>query len=175
MLGTGAGKKVLEAAGFVESRLEQGFHDLHGPMDLKISRTRTSMSFLIAFRKASKAHRGALKHLVHTLHVKQQTGTVVCCGRTTSKVDSYMKVTQAEVDAGSRACGLTPVSRASAEPEKSWKHLSTHTDFFHSLYCFAVPTLESLQSDSVPSARRFGPSRPATSARCVSARTRKVS
>ena len=52
--------------------------------------------FLVAFRKASKAHRDALKHLVHTHHLTQQIGTVVYCGRTVSKDGSHMKVNQAK-------------------------------------------------------------------------------
>ena len=41
--------------------------------------------FLIAFWKVSKTCKDALKHLVQTLHLKQQSDTVVCCGRTISK------------------------------------------------------------------------------------------
>ena len=89
-------KKVLEAAGFVESRLEQSLHHLHGFDGLEaIAHTHVDY-FLIAFKKASKEDTDALKHLVHTLHLKQQTSTVVYCGRTISKDGHHIKVPQAK-------------------------------------------------------------------------------
>ena len=44
--------------------------------------------FLIPFMKTSKALKNALKHLVHTLNLKQQSDAVVYCGRTFSKSSS---------------------------------------------------------------------------------------
>ena len=46
--------------------------------------------FLIGFKKASKTYKDALKHFVRTLHVKQQSGTVVHGGRIISKDASHM-------------------------------------------------------------------------------------
>ena len=44
-------KKVLEAAGFVESRLEQGLYHLHGPDGLEAMAHTHLDDFLIAFKK----------------------------------------------------------------------------------------------------------------------------
>ena len=69
-------KKVLEAVGFVASRLEQSFYYLPGPDELEaIAHTHVD-DFLIAFRKAFKTYKDALKHLVPTFHMKHQSGTV---------------------------------------------------------------------------------------------------
>ena len=82
-------KSVLEAAGFVEFKAGTTvFTACQDLMDLRLSRTHTSM---IAFRKSSKTYKDALKHLVHTLHVKQQSGTVVHCGWTISKDASHIR------------------------------------------------------------------------------------
>ena len=87
---------MLEAAGFVESRLEQGLYFLHGPDGLEAVAHAHVDDFLIAFKNASKAYKDALKHLAHELHLKQQTGTVVCCGRTISRDGNHIRVTQAK-------------------------------------------------------------------------------
>ena len=50
--------------------------------------------FLSAFKKASKKHKDALQHLVHKLHLKQQSGLVVYCGRTICRDGNHIKVTQ---------------------------------------------------------------------------------
>ena len=89
-------KKVLEAAGSAESRLEQGLYNLHGPSGLEAVAHTHVDDFLIAFKKASKRHKDALQHLVHELHLKQQSGTVVYCGRTISRDGNHIKVTQAK-------------------------------------------------------------------------------
>ena len=44
-------EKVLEAAGFVESRVEQGLHNRHGPDGLDAVAYTHVDDFLIAFRK----------------------------------------------------------------------------------------------------------------------------
>ena len=93
-------KKVLEPAGFVESKLQQGLYDLPRPSGPEAVGHTHVDDFLIAFRKASKAHRDVLEHLVHMLHLKQQTGAVVYCGRTTSKDGSHIKVNQAKTTVG---------------------------------------------------------------------------
>ena len=85
-------KKVLEAAGFVESRLEQGPCYLHGPDKLEAVAHTHVDDFLIAFKMASTSYNDALKHPVHELHLKQQIGTVVYCGRTISRDDNHIKV-----------------------------------------------------------------------------------
>ena len=54
-------KQVLKAAGFVESRVEQGLYYLHGPDGLDAVACTHVDDFLIAFRRASKAYRDALK------------------------------------------------------------------------------------------------------------------
>ena len=93
-------EKVLEAAGFVESRVEQGLHNQLGPDGLDAVAYTHVDDFLIAFRKASKAHRDALKHLVHKRHLKHQTGTFVYCGRTISRHGNHIKLTQAKSTLG---------------------------------------------------------------------------
>ena len=50
--------------------------------------------FLSAFKKASKKYKDALQHLVHELHLKQQSGLVVYSGRTICRDGSHIKVTQ---------------------------------------------------------------------------------
>ena len=50
--------------------------------------------FLSAFKKASKEYKDALQHLVHELHLKQQSGLVVYCGRTICRDGNHIKVTQ---------------------------------------------------------------------------------
>ena len=87
-------KKVLEAAGFVESRLEQGLYYLHGPSGLEALVHTHVDDFLSAFKKASKKYKDALQHLVHELHLKQQSGLVVYCGRTICRDGNHIKVTQ---------------------------------------------------------------------------------
>ena len=81
------GKKVLETGWDKAFIMCNG---LDGPE--AVAHTHVD-DFLITVRKASKAYRDALKHVVHTLHLKQQTGTVVYCDRTISKDDSH-SVTQ---------------------------------------------------------------------------------
>ena len=67
------------------------FYYLPGPDGLEGYGAHTHVDdFLIAFRKASKTYKDALKHLVRTLHVKQQSGTVVHGGRIISKDASHM-------------------------------------------------------------------------------------
>ena len=50
--------------------------------------------FLSAFKKASKKYKDTLQHLVRELHLKQQSGLVVYCGRTICKDGTHKKVTQ---------------------------------------------------------------------------------
>ena len=50
--------------------------------------------FLSAFKKASKKYKDALQHLVHELHLKQQSDLVVYCGRTICRDGNHIKVTQ---------------------------------------------------------------------------------
>ena len=50
-------------------------------LDLRLVHTHVD-DFLSALKKASKKHKDALQHLVHELHLKQQSGLVVYCGRT---------------------------------------------------------------------------------------------
>ena len=63
-------------------------------LDLRLSCTRISTTFLSAFKKASKKYKYALQHLVRELHLKQQSGLVVYCGRTISRDGNHIKVTQ---------------------------------------------------------------------------------
>ena len=63
-------KKVLEAGGFVESRLEQGLYYLHGPSGLEAVLHTHVDDFLSAFKKVSKKYKDALQYLVHELHLK---------------------------------------------------------------------------------------------------------
>ena len=87
---------MLEAAGFVESRLEQGLYYLLGLSGLEaVAHTHVDDS-LVAFKKASKTYKDALQHLVHEIHLKQQSGTVVYCGRTISRDGNHIKLTQAK-------------------------------------------------------------------------------
>ena len=65
---------MLEAAGFVESKLVQGLYYLHGPSGLEALVHTHVDDFLSAFKKASKKYKDALQHLVHKLHLKQQSG-----------------------------------------------------------------------------------------------------
>ena len=76
---------MLEAAGFVESRLEQGLRYLHGPSGIEAVVHTHVDDFLVAFKKSSTKYKDALQHLVRELHLKQQSGTVVYCGRTISQ------------------------------------------------------------------------------------------
>ena len=87
-------KKVLEAAGFAESRLEQGLYYLHGPSGLEALGHTHVDDFLSAFKKTSKKYKDVLQHLVHKLHLKQQPGLVVYCGRTNWRDGNHIKVTQ---------------------------------------------------------------------------------
>ena len=82
---------MLEAAGFVESRLEKASTTCMDLLDLTLSD-----DFLVTFKKASKTYKDALQHLMHDLHMKQQSGTVVYCGRTISRDGNHIKVTQAK-------------------------------------------------------------------------------
>ena len=86
-------KKVLEAACFVESRLEQGLYYLQGPSGLEALVHTHVDDFRSAFKKASKKYKDALQHLVHEFHLKQQSGLVVYCGRTTCRDGNHIKVT----------------------------------------------------------------------------------
>ena len=92
--GTSTARSVLEAAGFVESKLEQGLYYLHGPSGLEALVHTHVDDFLSAFKKASKKYKDALQHLVHKLHLKQQSGLVVYCGRTICRDGNHIKVTQ---------------------------------------------------------------------------------
>ena len=85
---------MLEAAGFVESKLEQGLYFLHGPSGLEALVHTHVDDFLSAFKKASKKCKGALQHLVRKLRLKQQSGLVVYCGRTICREGNHIKVTQ---------------------------------------------------------------------------------
>ena len=67
-------KQMLEAAGFVESKLEQGLYYLHGPSGLEALVHTHVDDFLSAFKKASKKYKDALQQLVRELHLKQQSG-----------------------------------------------------------------------------------------------------
>ena len=57
-------KKVLEAAGFVESNLEQDLYYLHGPSQLQAVVHTHVDNFLSAVRKVSKKYNDALQKLV---------------------------------------------------------------------------------------------------------------
>ena len=61
-------------------------------LDLRLSCTRMSTTFRSAFKKASKKYKYAVQHL--ELHLKQQSGLVVYCGRTISRDGNHIKVTQ---------------------------------------------------------------------------------
>ena len=63
-------------------------------LDLRLSCTHMSMTFLSAFKQASKKYKDALQNLVHKLHLKQQSGLVVYCGRTICRDGNHIKVTQ---------------------------------------------------------------------------------
>ena len=63
-------------------------------------------------------YREALKHLVHTLHLKQRTGTVVHCGRTISK-DGNIKVTR-KVDRMSIDLAGRTLESATHERRNHW-------------------------------------------------------
>ena len=89
-----ASKCLLEAAGFVESKLDQGLYYLHGPSGLEALVHTHVIDFLSAFKKASKKYKDALQHLVHKLHLKQQSGLVMYCGRTIRRDGNHIKVTQ---------------------------------------------------------------------------------
>ena len=91
-------KKVLEAAGFVMARVEHGLYCLHGPSGLEAVVHTHVDDFLVAFKKASKKYKDALQHLVHELHLKQQSGTVVYCGRTISRDGNHINVTADQVN-----------------------------------------------------------------------------
>ena len=86
-------KKVLEAAGFVESSLEQDLYYLHGPSGLEAVVHTHVDDFLSAFRKVSKKYNDAFQKLVHELHLIQQPGLVVYCGRTICRDGNHNKVT----------------------------------------------------------------------------------
>ena len=115
-------KSVLEAAGFVESKLDQGLYYVHGPDGPEAFAHTHVDDFLIAFWKASKAYRDVLENLVHTLHLKQQTRMVVCCGRTISK-DGRRSDT-GKVDAWPRVCehrsGRTNTGKRTHERGNHW-------------------------------------------------------
>ena len=87
-------KKVLVAAGFAESRLEQGLYYLHGPSGLEALVHTHVDEFPSAIKKTSKKYRDDLQHLVHELHLKQPSGLVVHCGRTICRDGNHIKVTQ---------------------------------------------------------------------------------
>ena len=92
--GTRHSKEVLETAGFVESRLEQGLYYLHGPTGLEALVNTHVDDFVSACKKASKKYNDALQHLEHELHLKQQSGLLVYCGRTICRDGYHIKVTQ---------------------------------------------------------------------------------
>ena len=85
---------MLEAAGFVESRLEQGFYYMHGPSGLEALAHTHVDDFLSGVKKTSKKYMDVLQHLVRELHLKQQSGSVVYCGRTICRDGNHIKVTQ---------------------------------------------------------------------------------
>ena len=92
--GTKHSKKVREAAGFCGVKagtksLLPAWIDL----DLRLSCTHMSTT-LSAFKKASKKYKEALQHLVHELHLKQQSGLVVYFGRKICRDGNHIKVTQ---------------------------------------------------------------------------------
>ena len=62
-------KKVLEAAGFVKSRLEQGLYYLYGSSGLEAFVHTHVDDFQSSFKKSSKKYKDALQHLVHELHL----------------------------------------------------------------------------------------------------------
>ena len=92
--GTSTARKCSRQLVFAESRLEQGLYYLHGPSGLEALVHTDVDDFLSAFMKASKKYKDALQHLVHELHLKQQSGLVVYCGRTICRDGSHIKVTQ---------------------------------------------------------------------------------
>ena len=74
VLGASTVRKCSKPLDSWSQSLEQGLYYLHGPDGPEAFAHTHVNDFLIAF---TKAYRDALKHLVHTLHPKQQTGTVV--------------------------------------------------------------------------------------------------
>ena len=65
-------KKVLEAVGFLESRLEESLPYLHRPSGLEAVVHTHVDDFLVAFKKASKKFKDALQLLVHELHLTKR-------------------------------------------------------------------------------------------------------
>ena len=59
-------------------------------LDLRLSCTHVD-DFLSAFKKASKKYKDVLQHLVRKLHLKQQSGLVVYCGRTICRDGNHIK------------------------------------------------------------------------------------
>ena len=50
--------------------------------------------FLSAFKNTSRKYMDFVQHLVHELHLKQQSGLVVYCGRTICRDGNHIKATQ---------------------------------------------------------------------------------
>ena len=100
VLGASTVRKCSKPLGSWSQSLEQGLYYLHVPDGPEAVAHTHVNDFLIAFRKA---YRDALKHLVHTLHPKQQTGTVVARWSDHFHGSQPHKGDTRKVDAGSRA------------------------------------------------------------------------
>ena len=111
VLGTSTARKGSKLLGSRCQKLEQGLYYLPGPDGPEAVAHAHVDAFLIAFREASQAYRDALKHLVHALHLMQQVGSVVYCGRTISKDCSRIKVTQAKSTLARECTGIDLVGR----------------------------------------------------------------
>ena len=61
---------------------------------LRLSCTHMSTTFCLRSRKPPRKYKDALQHLVRKLHLKQQSGLVVYCGRTICRDGNHTKVTQ---------------------------------------------------------------------------------
>ena len=109
------GREVLDVRGFVESRLEQGLYYLHGPSGLEAVVHTHVDDFLSAFRKASKKYKDALQHLVHELHLKQQSG-LVYCGRTICRDGNHINVTQTKSTMGLECLNIDLPGRTLESP-----------------------------------------------------------
>ena len=88
------GTRDAGRAGFAESRLEQCLYYPHGPSGLEALVHTHVDDFLSAYKKISKKDKDVLQHLVRELHLKQQSGLVVYCGRTICRDGNHIKVTQ---------------------------------------------------------------------------------
>ena len=77
VLGTSTASNGSKLLGSWNQGWNKAFITCMDPTDARKAIAHTHVDdFLIVFRKASKAHNNALKHLPHARHLKQQTGTI---------------------------------------------------------------------------------------------------